>query len=354
MKKAFCIFLLFLTISFPGCARNTDSVRIGDDLYICASETTKVGSKQTVYVSGKCTDVYIDAHNTIHCVLQSEDNTAFDVIYSSTDYSDIQTLKISKDTIIGNDITAYGFISNIDTSDPRIFIARYIDIDETRYSDRIDYEDLYEYLGASELSDFFQRAIAQGAVMPDYEIYGNESGNDKKDTLIVMNGAIDRAYNWNGILVLDFLEGESKNPYALFFTNYSESTAEMYNSLIGQEFSVIARYTKYSEPLELPMALFFSGFCDGEYYGYDLDTKSFVPTPTPLPTASPTPKPTPNPTFKPTSDPATPQSGTVWIPTNGGTKYHSKSTCSGMNDPQQVTVEEAKSLGFEPCKKCYG
>lgn len=42
----------------------------------------------------------------------------------------------------------------------------------------------------------------------------------------------------------------------------------------------------------------------------------------------------------------------VWIPATGS-RYHSNSSCSGMNNPQQVTVSEAESLGFTPCKKCY-
>lgn len=45
--------------------------------------------------------------------------------------------------------------------------------------------------------------------------------------------------------------------------------------------------------------------------------------------------------------------GTVWIPTKGGTKYHITSSCSNMIDPQQVTVQEAENQGFEPCKRCY-
>lgn len=44
----------------------------------------------------------------------------------------------------------------------------------------------------------------------------------------------------------------------------------------------------------------------------------------------------------------------VWIPTNGGTKYHSNSSCSSMEDPMYVTLDEAKSLGFTACKRCYG
>ncbi|MGN0746411.1 MAG: hypothetical protein ACI4ML_07045 [Aristaeellaceae bacterium] len=44
----------------------------------------------------------------------------------------------------------------------------------------------------------------------------------------------------------------------------------------------------------------------------------------------------------------------VWVPTNGGRKYHVKETCSGMEDPVQVTVSEAQRLGFEPCGRCVG
>lgn len=43
----------------------------------------------------------------------------------------------------------------------------------------------------------------------------------------------------------------------------------------------------------------------------------------------------------------------VWIPTNGGKKYHSKSSCSGMKNPIQVSKQEAEEKGYSPCKKCY-
>lgn len=43
----------------------------------------------------------------------------------------------------------------------------------------------------------------------------------------------------------------------------------------------------------------------------------------------------------------------VWVPTNGGTKYHSKPGCSNMKNPMQVSVETAVANGYEPCKKCY-
>ncbi len=43
----------------------------------------------------------------------------------------------------------------------------------------------------------------------------------------------------------------------------------------------------------------------------------------------------------------------VWIPKTGK-KYHSRSSCSNMKNPSQVTKEQAKNSGYSPCKKCYG
>ncbi len=43
----------------------------------------------------------------------------------------------------------------------------------------------------------------------------------------------------------------------------------------------------------------------------------------------------------------------VWVPTKGGTKYHTSAGCSGMIDPIQVTLETALANGYEPCKRCH-
>lgn len=43
----------------------------------------------------------------------------------------------------------------------------------------------------------------------------------------------------------------------------------------------------------------------------------------------------------------------VWVPTNGGKKYHSKPTCSGMIDPIQVTLEHAEENGYTACNRCH-
>ena len=54
-----------------------------------------------------------------------------------------------------------------------------------------------------------------------------------------------------------------------------------------------------------------------------------------------------------TTDAANTTEATVWIPTNGGTKYHSNSSCSNMKNPQQVTLSQALAAGYTACKKCY-
>lgn len=43
----------------------------------------------------------------------------------------------------------------------------------------------------------------------------------------------------------------------------------------------------------------------------------------------------------------------VWIPTHGGTKYHSSPSCSNMIDPIAVDLTEALQQGFDACKRCY-
>ena len=44
--------------------------------------------------------------------------------------------------------------------------------------------------------------------------------------------------------------------------------------------------------------------------------------------------------------------GEVYIP-QSGTKSHSKPNCSNMNNPTAVSLSEAQSRGYQPCKKCY-
>lgn len=43
----------------------------------------------------------------------------------------------------------------------------------------------------------------------------------------------------------------------------------------------------------------------------------------------------------------------VWVPVNGGTKYHSRAGCSNMKDPIQVSLDTAIENGYTPCGRCH-
>lgn len=42
----------------------------------------------------------------------------------------------------------------------------------------------------------------------------------------------------------------------------------------------------------------------------------------------------------------------VWIPVNGGTKYHRTDTCSKMVEPRPSTKKMARKMGFGACGRC--
>ena len=75
----------------------------------------------------------------------------------------------------------------------------------------------------------------------------------------------------------------------------------------------------------------------------ELVKKGYEPCGNCKPYEAPEPEPEPKPT---------PTETKVWIPSSG-TKYHSKSSCSNMKNPTQVTKSQAESRGFTPCKKCW-
>ncbi|HIQ63350.1 MAG TPA: hypothetical protein IAA66_07150 [Candidatus Avichristensenella intestinipullorum] len=48
---------------------------------------------------------------------------------------------------------------------------------------------------------------------------------------------------------------------------------------------------------------------------------------------------------------AAPGTVCVWVPKSGA-RYHQTSDCSGMQNPAQVTLEEALAQGYTPCQRC--
>jgi len=93
-------------------------------------------------------------------------------------------------------------------------------------------------------------------------------------------------------------------------------------------------------------------------------TEPAAPVESPQEDAQPAVKPDPpvekteEPPAEKEPEPSAPPSGSpsqrmVWIPVNGGKKYHTHAGCSNMIDPVQVTVETAQARGFTFCKRCY-
>ena len=42
----------------------------------------------------------------------------------------------------------------------------------------------------------------------------------------------------------------------------------------------------------------------------------------------------------------------VWY-VDGGSRYHRNSNCSNMENPKQISLDDAKKMGLTPCKRCY-
>ena len=59
----------------------------------------------------------------------------------------------------------------------------------------------------------------------------------------------------------------------------------------------------------------------------------------------------PQATTKVTTKATTQAEPMVWIP-QSGSKFHSRAGCSNMKNPTQVTLSEAKDLGYTACAKC--
>lgn len=90
---------------------------------------------------------------------------------------------------------------------------------------------------------------------------------------------------------------------------------------------------------------------DGVVYDSSFDCAESDPSSetsdSPAPSASDTTTPSPQPVEQHEN-----KTDYVWIPQDGGSKYHRNAGCSGMKNPKQVTRQEAESLGFTPCKRC--
>lgn len=116
-------------------------------------------------------------------------------------------------------------------------------------------------------SPYFQFLIDSGAVVPDYDIYKKPaSENGKGDTAIVMSGRFDRVYQFGDLLIIDFLEGNDKNPYALILGVYSADLEDTYSRMLGKDVCIYGIYLGFSDDLNVPTATLYDTECEDKIY----------------------------------------------------------------------------------------
>lgn len=105
-----------------------------------------------------------------------------------------------------------------------------------------------------EFCEKFQRFLDMGeAVEPDYATYSRPaSENGKADTYIVMRGTIDKVYQYDNWLNINFSEGKDKNQYSLGCGTYDEKLEKVFTPMIGKEVEVYACYQGFSDVTNTP------------------------------------------------------------------------------------------------------
>lgn len=391
MKKAILLltFLLCTLLPFAGC--NSDGITIEEKFYKTATVANTFDTTTDVVISGTCVDGFLDEEGRPHFIVQTGDGTRIDV---SPNSSRCYTSEVNP-AVFEKPIRIFGKFSK-----NQGFYADYLDIDGVRYSALENFQNLELLLVPQEkstveptpsispeptatpyphvFSPYFQQILEGKSEIPDYSIYNDYAENNGKEyTYIVMYGTFDNVYVLNGYLHIEFLEN-GEHRYALCVGFSDEETKEKLEKLIGKEAEVLACYTGFSDISKTPCAILYEYYCDGEVHadiwakvvsdGFsDLgkpsggkELEDFLPetnsssalesssTETSVSASTPELNDTESSALEISSG-----SGSVWIPTDGGTKYHTRSSCSNMKNPQKISKEEAIAMDFEACKRCH-
>lgn len=396
MRKLKIIGVLLFVILFTACG--SDGITIEGKFYKTATFSDASDTMSDVVISGTCVDGFLDESGYIHFIVETGDGNTIDVRPNSHSFysGEIDT------AVFGKTIRLFGRFSNAESlfSENQGFCADYLDIDGVRYSGLVNFENLDFLLAPQEeptakptpsaspeptaspyphvFSPYFQQILEGRSEIPDYSIYNDYAKNNGKEyTYIVMYGTFDNVYDLNGYLHIEFLEN-GENRYALCAGFSDEETKERLEELSGKEAEVLACYTGFSDISKTPCAILYEYYCDGEVHaeiwnkvvsdGFSdfgkpsggKELEDFFPEAedsSAIESSS-----AENFASTSTSDlddsessviETSPHSGSVWIPTNGGTKYHTNSSCSNMENPQKVSEDEAIAMGFEPCKRCH-
>ena len=179
-----------------------------------------------------------------------------------------------------------------------------------------------------------------GYIVANYEKYVDDEYRGKD---VYVKGTITTIKNENDLYIKDS-NGDVwwLAVYSHFdFNEYVGTECEFYGKALGQS-GYGAKRTPMLGLVETEHKLI---FCDGKtYYQFNQDECSEFPT---FPT---------EPAIETTireDEPSKDQNDEVmvWV-TASGSKYHRNKGCSSMEDPMQISKEDAIARGYEACKRC--
>lgn len=332
MKKRLFALLLagLLAVSTAGCADKPEFelsgpqtvgaytfYQVGDE----SAEEDPLLKTNLYYIYGKCQKIITEdtaggKMTAVYLQVKHAGKTNYIVLSGAT----ADELHLDESKIVGKTIVVYGtLLDNIlsDSSDykdePMISpICIQIDgeiISSTEFFAYLQTGDQKAKLSTpaptaepvGEFCEKFQSFLDMGeAVEPDYATYSRlASENGKADTYIVMRGTIDKVYQYDNWLNINFSEGKDKNQYSLGCGTYDEKLEKVFAPMIGKEVEVYACYQGFSEVTNTPAAMLFEVYYNGTVYndaflhwvsdGLSVEAGVDISS-TPEPTRTPTPE----------------------------------------------------------------
>jgi hypothetical protein len=332
MKKRLFALLLagLLAVSAAGCADKPDFelsgpqtvgaytfYQVGDE----SAEEDPLLKTNLYYIYGKCQKIITEdtaggKMTAVYLQVKHAGKTNYIVLSGAT----ADELHLDESKIVGKTIVVYGtLLDNIlsdssDYKDELMISPICIQID----GEIISSTEFFAYLQTGdqkaklstpaptaepvgEFCEKFQSFLDMGeAVEPDYATYSRPaSENGKADTYIVMRGTIDKVYQYDNWLNINFSEGKDKNQYSLGCGTYDEKLEKVFTLMIGKEVEVYACYQGFSDVTNTPAAMLFEVYYNGTVYndaflhwvsdGLSVEAGVDISS-TPEPTSTPTPE----------------------------------------------------------------
>lgn len=332
MKKRLFALLLagLLAVSTAGCADKPEFelsgpqtvgaytfYQVGDE----SAEEDPLLKTNLYYIYGKCQKVITEdtaggKMTAVYLQVKHAGKTNYIVLSGAT----ADELHLDESKIVGKTIVVYGtLLDNIlsdssDYKDEPMISPISIQVDD----EIISSTEFFAYLQTGdqksklptpaptaepvgEFCEKFQSFLDTGkAVEPDYATYSRPaSENGKADTYIVMRGTIDKVYQYDNWLNINFSEGKDKNQYSLGCGTYDEKLEKVFTPMIGKEVEVYACYQGFSDVTNTPAAMLFEVYYNGTVYndaflhwvsdGLSVEAGVDISS-TPEPTSTPTPE----------------------------------------------------------------